>query len=78
MSPIEVATSFEVATSSQPERLEVPTTGMTSEGITTATEEPSSHSSLPKDLSSLDPQLGKRIKILYILPFSSSLLISTL
>ena len=85
MSLIRLATGVEVATFSrieemiqelvQPEGLEVPDTGMTSEGTNTMTGEPSSQSSLPKDLPSLDSQLGKRIKILYILPFSSLLLI---
>jgi len=73
-----VATDVEAATSShiekmikelvQTEGVEVPAT------TTTTTREPSSQSSLSKDLPSLDPQLDKRIKILYILSFSSLLL----
>jgi len=62
----------------QPEGLEVPATVMISEGTTTTVGEPFSQSSLPKDLPSLDPQLGKRIMILYILSFSLLLLISIL
>jgi len=58
----------------QLEGLEVSATGMISEGTTTLTGESSSQSNLPKDLPSSDSQLGKRIKILYILPFSSLLL----
>jgi len=68
-----VATGSETTTSShieemiqelaQPEGLEVPATGMFLEGITTVIGEPSSQSSLPKDLPSLDPQLGKRTKM---------------
>ena len=79
-----MATSVEAATSSyieemikelvQPEGLEVLTTGMISESTTTTAREPSSQSNLPKDLLSLDLQLGKRIKNLYILSFSSLLL----
>jgi len=85
MPPTRVATVVEVATFSyveemikelvQPEGLEVPATGMISEGTTITAGEPSSQSILSKDLPSLDPQLGKRIKILHILPFSSLLLI---
>jgi len=56
------------------EGLEVPTTGMLLEGITTVTGELSSQSSLPKDLSSSDPHLGKITRIFHILQFSSSLL----
>ena len=55
----------------QLESLEVLATGMILEGTTTTTGELSSQSNLPKDLLSLDPQLGKRTKILHILPFSS-------
>jgi len=83
-----VATSVEAATSShikemikelaQLEGLEVSVTGMILEGMTTVTGEPSSQRSLPKDLPSLDPQLGKRTRILYILLFSSLLLTSML
>jgi len=79
-----VATSVKAATSShieemikklvQPEGLEVYVASMISEGTTTMAGEPSSQSSLSKDLPSLDPQLGKRIKILYIPSFSSLLL----
>ena len=46
----------------QPEDLEVFATGTISEGITTVTGEPSSQSSLPKDLPSSDSPLGKRTK----------------
>ena len=84
MPPTGVATSVEVATSShiekmikelvQPEGPEVPTTGMIFEGMTTTAGEPSSQSSLPKDLLSLDSQLGRRTKILHIILFSSLLL----
>jgi len=83
-----VATGVEAATSShieeiikelaQTESLEVSATGMILEGITTVTREPLSQSSLPKDLPSLDPQLGKRTRILHILSFSSLLLTSIL
>ena len=79
-----MATGVEAATSShieemikelvQPESLEVSATGIISDGTTTMVGEHSSQSSLSKDLLSLDPQLGKRIKILYILPFLSLLL----
>jgi len=58
-----VATDVEVATSShikemikelvQPEGLKVSATGMISEGTTTMAREPSSQSSLPKDLLNL-------------------------
>ena len=58
----------------QPGGFEVPSTDTVSVGTTTATGEPSSWSSLPKDLLSSDPQLGKRIKVLYKLPFSLLLL----
>jgi len=58
----------------QPGGLEVPATGTISEGTTTMTGEPSSQSSLSKDLSSLDPQLGNNIKILCILSLSLLLL----
>ena len=47
----------------QPEGLEVSASCMISEGTTTVTGETSSQSSLPKNLPTLDPQLGKRIKI---------------
>jgi len=80
-----VATGVKVATSShieemikelvQPEGLEVSATGMILEGATTTAGEPSFQSNLPKNLPSLDPHLGKRIKILHILP--SSLLLPT-
>ena len=83
-----MATGVELATSShieemikelaQPKVLEVPATGMILEGITTVTGEPSSQSSLPKDLPSSDPQLGKRTRILHILLFSLLLLTSML
>jgi len=83
-----VATGVEAATSSyieemikalfQPEGLEVPATVMISEGTTSTVGEPSSQSNLPKDLPSSDPQLGNRIKILYILPFSLLLITSIL
>ena len=83
-----VATGVEVATSShieeminelvQPEGLKISATGMISEGTTTASGEPSSQSSLPTDLPSLDSQLGKRVQILYVLLFSSLLLTSML
>ena len=53
---------------------EVPNTGTIPEGTTTMTGKPSSQSSLPKDLTSSDPQLGKKIKILYILSLSLLLL----
>ena len=86
MSPTGVATGAEAATSFlieemikelvQPRGLEVPATGTISEGTTTVTRETSSQSSLPKDLPSSDSQLGKRIKIPYIL--SLSLLLLTL
>ena len=79
-----MATGVEAATSShieemiqelaQPEGLEVPITGILLEGITTVTREPSSQSILPKDSPSSDPQLGKRTRILHILPLSSLLL----
>ena len=79
-----MATSSEATTSShieemiqevaQPEGLEVPATGILREGETTMTGEPSSQSGLPKDLPSLDPQLGKRTKMCHILPFSLLLL----
>ena len=59
-----VATGVEVVTSSHieemikelvlPDGLEVPANGMISEGTTTTAGEPSSQSSLPKDLPSLD------------------------
>ena len=58
----------------KPEGLEVSANDMTSEGTTTMAGEPSSQSSLPKDLLSSDPQPGKGIKILYILSLSSLLL----
>jgi len=84
MSPIGVATGAEAVTSSHIEEmieelvrlggLEVPATCTIPEGTTTVTGEPSSKSSLPKDLPYSDSQLGKRIKIPYILPFSLSLL----
>jgi len=64
-----VATGGEAMTSSyieemiqelaQQEGLEVPTTRMSREGVTTVTGEPSSPSGLSKDLPSSDPQLGK-------------------
>jgi len=83
-----VATGVEDATSShieemikklaQPEGLKVPATRMILESITTMIGEPSSQRSLPKDLPSSDPQLGKRIGILHILLFSSLLLRSML
>jgi len=79
-----VATGVEAVTSShieemikklaQPKDLEIPATRMTLEGITTVTGEPSSQSSLVKDLPSSDPHLVKRAKIFYILLFSSLLL----
>jgi len=62
----------------QPKDLEVSATGTISEGTTTVTGEPSSQSSLPKDLPFSDPQFSKRTKILHILPFSSLLLIPML
>ena len=75
-----MATSVEAATSShieemikepvQPKSLEVPATGMILESTTTTAGEPSFQSNLPKDLPSLDPQFGKRTKILHVLPFS--------
>ena len=84
MSPTGFATGAEAASSSHIEEmtkeliqlggLEVPATRILREGVTTVTGEPSSQSGLPKNLLSLDPQLGKRIKILYILPFLSLLL----
>jgi len=80
MSPTRVATGIEATNSShikemikklvQPEGLGV--------SATIVTEEPSSKSSLPKNLPSSDSQLDKRIKILYILSFLSLLLASTL
>ena len=83
-----MATGVEAATSSHieemikelalPEGLEVPAAGMILEGITIVTGEPSFQSSLLKDPPSLDPQLGKRTKILHILLFSSLLLTSML
>ena len=83
-----MATGSEVTTSShieemiqklaQPKGLEVPTTGMLFEGITTVIGEPSSQSSLPKDFSSSDPQLGKRTKMCHILLSPSLLLTSIL
>ena len=83
-----MATGVEAATSShieemikelvQHEGLEVPANGMASEGTTTTAGEPSSQSSLLKDLPSLDSQLGKRVQILYVLLFSSLLLTSML
>jgi len=83
-----VATGVKAATSShieemikelaQPKGLEVSATRMILEGITIVTGEPSSQSSLPLDLPSSDPQLGKRTKIFHILPFSSLLLTSML
>ena len=76
-----MATGVEVATSSHieemikemvhPEGLEVPATGMIFEGTTTTAGEPSSQSSVPIDLSSVNSHLGKRVQILYALPFSS-------
>jgi len=54
----------------QQEGLEVPATGMPHEDVTTEIGEPSSPSGLSKDLSSSDPQLGKRIKMCCILSFS--------
>ena len=62
----------------QPEGLEVLATGMTSEGTTTMIGEPSSQSSLLKDLLSSDPQLGKRIKMIYVFLFSLLFLTSML
>ena len=69
-----VAISVEVATSShivemikelvQLKGLEVPATGMISEGTNTTAGEASSQSNLPKNLPSLDSQLGRRIQIL--------------
>jgi len=60
-----VATGVEAVTSShieemikelaQPEGLEIPAIGIILEGITTVTEEPSSQSSLPKNLPSSYP-----------------------
>ena len=83
-----MATGVEATTSShieemikelaQSEGIEVPATGMILEGTATTAGEPSSQSSLPKDLPSSDHQLGKRTKILHILPFSSLLLTSML
>jgi len=58
----------------QPRGFEVPTTSTILEGTTTMIGEPSSQSSLPKDLPSSVSQLGKRIKIPYILPLSLLLL----
>ena len=79
-----MATGVEVASSShieemiqelvQPEGFEVPVTETLREGITTMTGEPSSRSSLPEDLPSLDPQLCKITRMSHILPFSLSLL----
>ena len=84
MSSTGVTTDAEAVTSSHIEGMikelvqlggsEVPATGTILEGTTTMIGEPSSHSSLPKDLPSSDPQLGKRIKISYILPLSLLLL----
>ena len=54
--------------------LEVPTTGTVPVGTTTMIGEPSSPSSLPKDLPSSVPQLDKRIKIPNILSLSLLLL----
>ena len=62
----------------QPEGLEVLTTGMLREGITTVAGDPSSQSGLLKDLPSSDPQLGKRTKMCHILLFSLLLLTSML
>ena len=83
-----MATGVEVVTSShieemikklaQLEGLEVPATGMILEGMTTVIGEPSSQSSLPKDLQSSDLQLSKRTRILHILLFSLLLLTSML
>jgi len=85
-----MATGVEAATSSHIEEmikeqvqpkglgLEVLATGMISEGTTTIVGEPSSQSNLSKDLPFSDPHLGKRIKILYILPFLLLVLTLTL
>jgi len=62
----------------QLEGLEVSATGIIFEGTTTTAREPSFQSNLSKDLPSLNPQLGKRTKILHILPFSSLSLTSML
>ena len=53
----------------QSEGLEVPTAKTLHEGTTTVTGEPSFLSGLLEDLSSLDPQLGKRTKMYHILLF---------
>ena len=76
-----MATGVEVATSShieemikelvQPESLKVPAAGMITDDTTTIVGEPLSQSSLPIDLSSVNSHLGKRVQILYALPFSS-------
>ena len=88
MSSTGVATGVEAMTSShieevteeltQPRGFEVPNTSTIPEGTTTMIGEPSSQSSLPKDLPSSVPRLGKRIKIPYILPLSLLLLIWSL
>jgi len=75
-----VATGSEATTSShieemiqelaQQEGLEVSASEMPHEGVTTKIGESSSPSGLSKDLPSSDPQLGKRIKMCHILPFS--------
>jgi len=74
-----VATGSEATTSShieemiqelaQQEGLEVPATGMPREGVTTEIGEPLSPSSLSKDLSSSDSQLGKSRDVPYTLAF---------
>ena len=84
MSPTGVATGAEAVTSSYIEEmikelvqlggLEVPATSTIPEGTITMIGEPSTQSSLLKDLPFLDPHLGNRIKISYILSFSLLLL----
>ena len=58
----------------QQEGLEIPTTKMPRECVTTVTVELSSPSGLSKDLSSSDHQLGKRAEMCHILSFSLLLL----
>jgi len=59
----------------QQEGLEIPTTKMPRECVTTVTMEPSFPSGLSKDLLSSDFLLGKRTKMCHIFSFSLLLLI---
>jgi len=83
-----VATGSEATTSSlieemiqelaQQEGFAVPATEMLREGVTIVTGEPSSQNWPAKGFTVLDHQLGTRIKMCHILPFSLLLLTSKL